>query len=87
MSERILIAAAQINCTVGDLSGNAARILESTERARAARADLVLTPELSLCGYPPEDLVLREGFLADCRRELEQLAARVRGVSLVVGFP
>ncbi|MDH4326882.1 MAG: NAD+ synthase, partial [Betaproteobacteria bacterium] len=41
----------------------------------------------SLCGYPPEDLVLREGFLADCRRELEQLAARVRGVSLVVGFP
>jgi NAD+ synthetase len=87
MSERILIAAAQINCTVGDLSGNAARILEYTARARAAGADLVLTPELSLCGYPPEDLVLREGFLADCRRELEQLAAGVRGVTLVVGFP
>ena len=87
MSERILIAAAQMNCTVGDLSGNAARILDCTERARAAGADLVLTPELSLCGYPPEDLVLREGFLADCRRELEQLAARVRGIALVVGFP
>jgi NAD+ synthetase len=87
MSERILIAAAQINCTVGDLAGNAARILEYTERARAAGAHLVLTPELSLCGYPPEDLVLREGFLADCRRELEQLAARVRGIALVVGFP
>ena len=87
MSERILIAAAQINCIVGDLSANAARILEYTERARAAGADLVLTPELSLCGYPPEDLVLREGFLADCRRELEALARRVRGIALVVGFP
>jgi len=87
MSQRILIAAAQINCTVGDLAGNAARILEYTERARAAGADLVLTPELSLCGYPPEDLVLREGFLADCRRELEQLAPRLRGIAVVVGFP
>jgi NAD+ synthase (glutamine-hydrolysing) len=87
MSQRILIAAAQINCTVGDLAGNAARILEYTERARAAGADLVLTPELSLCGYPPEDLVLREGFLADCRRELERLAARLRGIAVVVGFP
>lgn len=87
MSERILIAAAQINCTLGDLPGNAARILEHTERARAAGADLVITPELSLCGYPPEDLVLREGFLTDCRRELEQLATRVHGTALVVGFP
>ncbi len=87
MAERLLIAAAQINCVVGDLSANAARILEYTERARAAGADLVLTPELSLCGYPPEDLVLREGFLADCRRELEALAGRVRGIALVVGFP
>ncbi len=87
MADRILIAAAQINCTVGDLAGNAARILESTERARAAGADLVLTPELSLCGYPPEDLLLRDGFLADCRAGLERLAPLVRGVALVVGFP
>jgi len=87
MADRLLIAAAQINCTVGDLSGNAARILEFTERARAAGADLVLTPELSLCGYPPEDLLLRDAFLADCRSALERLAPRVRGVALVVGFP
>jgi NAD+ synthetase len=87
MADRILIAAAQMNCTVGDLSGNAARILEYAERARAAGADLVLTPELSLCGYPPEDLVLRGGFLADCRRSLERLAPQVRGPALVVGFP
>jgi NAD+ synthetase len=87
MSPRILIAAAQMNCTVGDLAGNAARILEFTARARTAGADLVLTPELSLCGYPPEDLVLREGFLRDCRAELERLAPRVRGPALVVGYP
>ncbi|HEU4644975.1 MAG TPA: NAD+ synthase [Burkholderiales bacterium] len=87
MAERILIAAAQMNCTVGDLAGNAARILDFVERSRAARADLVLTPEFSLCGYPPEDLVLREGFLADCRRELERMAPRVRGIGVVVGFP
>lgn len=87
MADRILIAAAQINCTVGDLAGNAGRILAFTERACAAGADLVITPELSLCGYPPEDLVLRDEFLADCRHELEQLAPRVRGIALVVGFP
>ena len=87
MSDRILIAAAQMNCTVGDLPGNAARILDFTERARAAGAQLLLTPEFSLCGYPPEDLVLREGFLRDCRRELESLAPRIKGMALVVGFP
>jgi NAD+ synthase (glutamine-hydrolysing) len=87
MADRILIAAAQMNCVVGDLPGNAARILEYAERARAAGADLVVTPEMSLCGYPPEDLLLREGFLLDCRRELERLAPGVRGTALVVGFP
>ncbi|MGD9952453.1 MAG: NAD+ synthase [Burkholderiales bacterium] len=87
MADRILIAAAQMNCTVGDLPGNAARILEHAERARAAGADLLLTPELSLCGYPPEDLVLRGGFLADCREALERLAGQLRGPDVVVGFP
>ncbi len=87
MSDRLLIAVAQMNCTVGDLSGNAARILEFATRAEAAGADLVLTPEFSLCGYPPEDLVLREGFLRDCRRALDALVARAPRVPLVVGFP
>jgi len=87
MADRLLIAAAQMNCTVGDLSGNADRILQFAERARAAGADLVLTPEFSLCGYPPEDLVLREGFLLDCRRELERLVGRAPPVPLVVGYP
>ena len=85
--ERIRIALAQINCTVGDLAGNASRIRQSVEQARTAGADLVLAPELALCGYPPEDLLLREGFFNDCRRELERLAAQIHGVTAVVGFP
>ncbi len=85
--ERIVIALAQINCTVGDLQGNAARILDFVSRAREAGADLVLTPELSICGYPPEDLLLRDGFYRDCRAELEALATQVHGIVAVVGFP
>jgi len=84
---RVVVALAQINCTVGDLQGNAARILEYAGRARGMGADLVLTPELSLCGYPPEDLLLREGFYRDCRKELDALAARIEGIVAVVGFP
>ncbi len=84
---QVVLALAQINCTVGDLSGNAARILESVEKARAGGAHLVLTPELSLCGYPPEDLLLRAGFCRDCRDELEILAGKVHGITAVVGFP
>jgi NAD+ synthase (glutamine-hydrolysing) len=81
------IAIAQINSTVGDLSGNVARIADFSERARAAGADLVVTPELALCGYPPEDLLLREDFLAACDRALADLAARAKGVTVVVGHP
>jgi NAD+ synthase/NAD+ synthase (glutamine-hydrolysing) len=81
------IAIAQINATVGDLAGNAARILDFAERARAQGADLLLTPELVLCGYPPEDLLLREDFYAACERELDTLASRVHGISVIVGHP
>ena len=81
------IAIAQINCTVGDLSGNAAKIVDATERAKALGADLVLTPELSLCGYPPEDLLLREDFRAACMTELTALAGRIKGILAVVGHP
>ena len=56
------IAVAQINCTVGDIAGNARRILDAATQAHAAGADLLLTPELALCGYPPEDLLLRPDF-------------------------
>ncbi len=81
------IAIAQINCTVGDLAGNSAKIAEYARRARDAGADLLLTPELGLSGYPPEDLLLRDGFYRACDRALEDLAHRVRGIPVVVGHP
>jgi NAD+ synthase (glutamine-hydrolysing) len=73
------IAMAQMNATVGDLAGNAARIADFAERARHAGADLVVTPELALCGYPPEDLLLREDFLEACERALADQPARTTG--------
>ena len=81
------IAVAQINCTVGDLSGNAAMILVYAERAKQQGATLLLTPELSLCGYPPEDLLLRDGFYHACEQALYQLALQVQGITVVVGHP
>jgi NAD+ synthetase len=81
------IAIAQINCIVGDLTGNALKILFAAERARALGADLLLTPELALVGYPPEDLLLRPDFYRAAARELEVLARQVRGIDVVVGHP
>jgi NAD+ synthetase len=83
----VKIAIAQINLVVGDLAGNVNRIAEHAARARAAGADLMVTPELAICGYPPEDLLLRGDFLAACDRALRDLAARVKGIALVVGHP
>jgi NAD+ synthase (glutamine-hydrolysing) len=81
------LALCQINTTVGDISGNAALIREGMRAAREAGADLVLFPELAVTGYPPEDLLLREHFLADARTALEQLAEESEGLVAVVGFP
>ena len=81
------IAIAQINCTVGDILGNSARILDFIQRARADSADLVVTPELALCGYPPEDLLLRQDFYDSCDTALKQLAAKIDGITAVVGHP
>src|SRR5256885_15357092 len=87
MASIVKIAIAQINCVVGDLAGNANKILGYCERARAASADVILTPELALCGYPPEDLLLRGGFYRDCEAALQRLAREVSGITLVVGHP
>lgn len=81
------IALAQINCTVGDLNGNALKILDACRHAREAGASLVITPEMALCGYSPEDWLLREDFLAACQRALTDLAAQVHDVTLAVGHP
>lgn len=81
------IAIAQINATVGDLAGNAAHIRDFAQRAKAQGADLLLTPELALCGYPPEDLLLRADFYAACERELDALAANLHGIAVLLGHP
>lgn len=81
------IAIAQINATVGDLAGNVQRILDFSRRAKALGADLLLTPELVLCGYPPEDLLLREDFYAACELALDELAAGLQGMAVLVGHP
>ncbi len=81
------LAIAQINCVLGDLKANADKILSHAEEARIAGAMLLLTPELSLCGYPPEDLLLREGFFSACRKALNELAAKISGISVIVGHP
>jgi NAD+ synthase (glutamine-hydrolysing) len=81
------IALAQINPTVGDIAGNEAKIREYLARARSEGAQLVLFPELAVTGYPPEDLLLKEHFLADARAAVERIAGDVQGVVAVVGFP
>jgi NAD+ synthase (glutamine-hydrolysing) len=82
------IAIAQINPTVGDISGNSQLISAVAYRAQAAGADLVVVPELAISGYPPKDLLLREGFVAACDRAVENLAATVAPqLALLVGHP
>jgi NAD+ synthase (glutamine-hydrolysing) len=81
------LALAQLNTVVGDLDGNRARILERLEEARSAGADLVLFPELAVTGYPPEDLLLRPGFLRAADRSLEEIARACRGIAALVGTP
>jgi NAD+ synthase (glutamine-hydrolysing) len=82
---KLRLALAQINTTVGDLEGNAARIADFAGRARAEGADLVVFPELCLPGYPAEDLYLRSDFVAANRRALESLAQTI-GLDAVIGF-
>ena len=81
------LALAQMNTVVGDLDGNGERILARLEEARAAGADLVLFPELAITGYPPEDLLLRPGFLRAAHAALETVAAGTKGLAALVGTP
>ena len=81
------LALAQFNPVVGDLPGNAERILGLVRRAREQGAAAVVFPELALTGYPPEDLLLRDDFLALSEKMLAQLCAEVSGIDLILGYP
>jgi len=81
------IAIAQLNYTVGDIDGNAAKILDAAVNARAGGASLLLTTELAISGYSPEDLLLRNDFYDACADALAVLASKTQGITLVVGHP
>jgi NAD+ synthase (glutamine-hydrolysing) len=82
----VKIALGQINPTVGDFSGNAAKMIEFSRRAQASGAGLILFPELSVCGYPPRDLVERPSFVARNRETIEEIADATRGISVICGL-
>jgi NAD+ synthase (glutamine-hydrolysing) len=81
------LALAQINSIVGDVDGNAAKVVAWMEQARGENADLVLFPELVVTGYPPEDLLLRPGFIRAARRAVEGIAKAAHGLTALVGAP
>ena len=88
MNDHVTVALAQIDLVVGDVSGNTARIIEYSERARdQLDADVVVFPELSLCGYPPEDLLSHSGLCRRVEEALEIIRSRLSGIAVILGFP
>ena len=87
-SENLRVAIAQLDFLVGDVLGNAKKILESTNTARdQLSADIIVFPELTLSGYPPEDLLFRADFLLEVETSLQRLASEIHGITAVLGFP
>jgi len=82
----VKIALGQINPMVGDFSGNAQKIIDFSHRAQAAGAGLILFPELSVCGYPPRDLVERPTFVAKNRETVDRIAAETNGIAVICGL-
>jgi len=80
------IGMAQINTTVGDFKGNIRKILEAIAKARSLGVDLLTFPELAICGYPPEDLLLKPQFIEENLRSLDRVVEHSSGLTLVVGF-
>lgn len=88
MTVNLRIAIAQLDFLVGDLRGNAGRVLQAAREARdRLRAHAVVFPELALAGYPPEDLILRCDFMAQAERILDDMAGQLHGIDVIVGFP
>ena len=85
-TEEVRIALGQINTLIGDFSGNSAKIIDYSRRARSAGADLILFPELSVCGYPPRDLVERPVFVERNRQATEAIAHETSGIAVICGL-
>ena len=88
MIEKVVVSMAQLNQTAGDLEGNFKRIAEAAEKAK--HSDILVTPELSLCGYPPEDLLFLDSFLEDCAKKLNELveySTRFPKLHILAGYP
>lgn len=81
------IMVAQINPTIGDLAGNAQKIIQYIEKAKKAKMDLVLFPELTICGYAPEDLLLHNSFIEECHKRLEEIIKETKDIAVIVGLP
>lgn len=80
------IAIGQINPTVGDLKGNSKKVLDGVEKAKDVQADIVVFPETAICGYPPEDLLLKDHFIDDQMKILRACAKKIRSRTAVIGF-
>ena len=88
MNSTVKVALAQVDLAVGDIAGNTSKIIEFAERARLEQqADLVVFPELSICGYPPEDLLFHSGFRKRSEEAVAEIRDAVRGVAVLIGFP
>jgi len=88
MNKTLTVALAQLDLVVGDVPGNSDKIIEYAERARAEfRADLVIFPELSICGYPPEDLLFHSGLRRRVVEAVGRVRDSVRGIAVLIGFP
>jgi NAD+ synthase (glutamine-hydrolysing) len=85
-TKEVKIALGQINPTVGDFAGNAAKIVQFANRAREGGAEIVLFPELSICGYPPRDLVERTSFVKRNRLVAEEIARDTQGITVIAGL-
>ena len=86
MEKPVRVAIAQINTTVGDLDGNTQKVIDYIGRAKQAGADIVTFPELSITGYPPEDLLLKNGFIRKNMERLDEIAEASKGIISIVGF-
>src|SRR6266481_8305714 len=85
-ASQLRLAMAQINVVVGDIEGNAQKIVDWIDRARDANADIVAFPELALTGYPPEDLLLKPQFIDSNLAALDKIIGRTRDITAIIGF-